>query len=63
MPCHRLVAQEWKDRFKKVVLLAGYSEGAAHSIVERWFPKYWNGDLVAFDKMMCDYEQSDGDPL
>lgn len=63
MPCHRLVAQEWKDRFKRVVLSAGYGEKAACSIVEEYFPKYWNGDLVEFDKMMTDYETQKGDPL
>lgn len=45
----------WKERFKRVILSAGYSKDASDRIADEFHPQYFQ-DLVGYDKMLASYE-------
>jgi len=49
--------QSLRERFRNVVRLAGYDEGAADKIVAKWYDFYMNGDRAEFIKMFEEYER------
>lgn len=51
----------WRQRFRKVILGAGYSESAAEGILADYLPQYLN-DLPRFTEMLESYERSQFDP-
>lgn len=50
-----------KERFHKVILLAGYTEEASQQILTEWFDEYMK-DVPKFEAMMKNYEDNEGDP-
>lgn len=47
--------EQLRERFHKVILGAGYGEGAAQAILEEYFERYMN-DVPDFVKMLAAYE-------
>jgi hypothetical protein len=50
-----------RERFHKVILLSGYTEEAAQRILAEHFDQYML-DVPAFEAMMKNYEDNQGDP-
>ena len=50
-----------RERFRRVILSAGYTPEAAESILAKWFEVYLK-DLDKFVVMLREYEKSKGDP-
>jgi hypothetical protein len=47
-----------RERFRNVIILAGYQGKAVEGILEEWFEKYYaDPDRAKFIKMLEEYEQ------
>ena len=53
--------EELRVRFLNVIRLAGYKGDAPESICNEYLDKYMQ-DVLAFIKMLEEYERNDGDP-
>jgi hypothetical protein len=47
-----------RERFRKVIKLAGYSDAAAEKILGEYFERYYAGDRAQFIEMMEEYEEN-----
>lgn len=53
--------EQLRQRFRAVIIGAGYSGEAPDRILAEYFPQYIE-DIPAFEKMLAEYEQDGHDP-
>jgi len=46
--------EAFRERFRKVILMAGYKDPGP--ILAEWFEPYWNGDRGTLEEMLARYE-------
>lgn len=56
-----LPALQLYERFRKVIILAGYRNNAPQEILDRYFEEYMQ-NVPEFEAMLKDYEDNKGDP-
>ena len=46
-----------RERFRRVIIKAGYSSNNGEKILAEWFDRYMQDDVELFVKMLEDYER------